>query len=344
MKTSALSLSIAVLAFGASTIYLAVQLSEERAHSEQLADASRALNARIAELEKARDEGRIAMNGTFGSINLPPGATQNTQLPPTPAASEGQPDARAAVGVNGPFMPPQSEAFQKMMRAQMRSHNKQMYADVGAQLGLTREEVNKLIDLLTDQQSGGLAIPSGITDPAEIQRLMEEGMRENKAKIASLLGPEKLDSFEEYQRSLPARQELDVLARQIEGSDAIPLNEDQRKRLLAALIEERKRIPLPQFPAGTDPIDFAKAYGDWQTDYNARVAAQARGILNTEQYTAYDDYLKWQREMNEQMNIARVQGGGNGNVMFSVAAPGVMVGETAVVTATTTDVKPGKEP
>ena len=72
------------------------------------------------------------------------------------------------------------------------------------------------------------------------------------------------------------------------------------------------------------------------------MAAQARGILNTEQYTAYDDYLKWQKEMNEQMNIARIQGGGNGDVMFSVAAPGVMVGETAVVTATTTDEKPGK--
>jgi hypothetical protein len=46
--------------------------------------------------------------------------------------------------------------------------------------------------------------------------------------------------------------------------------------------------------------------------------------------------------MNEQMHIQRVQGGGNGDVMFSVAAPGVMVGETSVVTATTTDVKPGK--
>ena len=113
---------------------------------------------------------------------------------------------------------------------------------------MTREEVNKLIDLLTDQQAGGLAIPPGVTDPAEIRRLMEEALRENKAKIASLLGPEKLESFEEYQRSLPARQELDMLARQIEGSDAAPLNEDQRKRLLAALIEERKRIPSPQFP------------------------------------------------------------------------------------------------
>jgi outer membrane murein-binding lipoprotein Lpp len=342
MKTSGLSLAIAVLAFAASTIYLAVQLSEERAHSEQLVDATRALNARIAELEKGRDDRRFAMNGTFGSANLPPGAMQNAQLPPPPAASEWQSDAQAAVGVNGSFTPPQSEAFQKMMRAQLRSYNKQMYADVGAQMGLTREEVNKLIDLLTDQQSGGLAIPDGVTDPVEIQRLMEEASRENKAKIASLLGPEKLESLEDYQRSLPARQELDMVARQIEGSDAAPLNEDQRKRLLAALIEERKRIPSPQFPTGTgtgtaaDANDFAKTYSEWQADYNARVAAQARGILNTEQYTAYDDYVKWQKEMNEQMHIQRVQG--------SVAAPGVMVGETSVVTATatTTDVKPGK--
>jgi len=56
MKTSGLSLSIAVLAFGASTIYLAMELSKERAHSEQLADATRALNARIAELEKTVKE------------------------------------------------------------------------------------------------------------------------------------------------------------------------------------------------------------------------------------------------------------------------------------------------
>lgn len=333
MKTSGLSLSIAVLAFGASTIYLAVQLSEERAHSEQLAEATRALNARIAELEKTRDGNRLAVNGTFGSVNLPPGATLNTQLPPPSAASEAQPDELAAIPVNGPFMPPQGEAFRKMMRAQMRAHNKLLYADVGAQLGLTREEVNKLIDLLTDQQAG-LGIPSEVTDPAEIQRLMDETLRENKAKIASLLGPEKFQSFEEYQQSLPARYELDVLARQIEGSDAAPLNNDQRKRLLAALVEERKRTPMPQFSGDTDQGDFAKTYSDWQEDYNARVGAQARNILNNEQYAAYDDYQNWQREMNEQMNRAHIQAGGNGNVMFTTAAPGVIVGETAVVTPT----------
>lgn len=342
MKTSGLSLSIAVLAFGASTIYLAVQLSEERAHSAQLADETRALNARIAELEKARDGHGLAMNATFGGANLPPGAALNAQLPPPPAASAMEPDARPAVAMNGTFMPPPGEAFQKMMRAQMRAHNKQMYADVGAQLGLTRAEVNKLIDLLTDQQSGGLGISREVTDPTERQRLMEEALRDNKAKIASLLGPEKLQSFEEYQQSIPARQELDVLVRQIEGSDAAPLNDDQRKRLLAALIEERKRIPSPQFPSGTDHGEFAKAYSDWQADYNSRVAAQARNILNSDQYTAYDDFQKWQQEMNEQMNHARIQAGGNGNIVFTATAPGVIVGETVDVRGTASDEKPEK--
>jgi hypothetical protein len=342
MKTSALSLAIAVLAFGASTIYLAVQLREERAHSEQLADATLALNARIAELEKARGANRLAVNGTFGSINLPPGATSNAQLPQPSAAAEGQPGGRATAAMNQTIFMPQGEAFQKMMRAQMRAQNKQMYADVGTQLDLSREDVKKLIDLLTDQQSMGPGIPGDVTNPAERQRLVEDAMRENKAKIANLLGPEKLQSFEEYQQSIPARQELDVLVRQIEGSDAAPLNNDQRKRLLAALTEERKRIPLPQFPPGTDHGEFAKAYSDWQADYNARLAAQARNILNSEQYAAYDDYQQWQREMNEQMNRARIQNGGDGNMTFTTTAPGVIVGETVDLTATESEEKTEK--
>jgi hypothetical protein len=54
MKPANLGLSIASLAFAASTIYLAVQLREERARAAQFTEESQALQARIAELEKAR--------------------------------------------------------------------------------------------------------------------------------------------------------------------------------------------------------------------------------------------------------------------------------------------------
>ena len=342
MKTSGLGLSIAVLAFGASTIYLAVQLSEERARSEQLAGATRALNARITELEKARDGNRLASSGTFGSVNLPPGATLNAQLPTPPAVPGVQSGEQAVAAPNRTIFAPQGEAFQKMMRAQMRAQNKKLYADVGAQLGLTPEDAHKLIDLLTDQHSVGLGNSGEVTDPAERQRLMDEAMRDNKAKIANLLGPEKLQAFEEYQQSIPARQELDVLVRQLEGSDAAPLSNGQRKRLLAVLMEERKRIPLPQFSSGVDQGEYAKAYSDWQTDYNARVATQLRNILSIEQYATYDDYYQWQQEMNVQLNRARIQGGGDGTVMFTATAPGVIVGETVDIVGPESDEKTKK--
>jgi len=346
MKASGLSLSIAVLAFGASTIYLAVQLSEERARSEQLAEASRALNARIAELEKAREQNRVVMNGTFGAASLGAGAPLGALPPPPPPAAKSATGSEApeTVVMNAPPMPPRGEAFQKMIRSQMRASNRQLYADVGPELGLTREETSKLIDLLTDQQVAGLGISRDVTDHAERQRLVEQAMRDNKARIAELLGTEKLKLLEEYQQSIPARQELDMLARQIEGSDAAALTADQRKRLLAALTEERSRVPVPSISADTARNDIAKLYANWQDDYETRLAAQARGILNSEQFKAFDEYQQAQKEMREQMNAMRAQSGGNSDGFFINASPGVVMGETAVITSTVTEEKPDKTP
>lgn len=346
MKSSTLTLGVATLAFGASTIYLAQRLKDESARSEQAAHETRALTARIAELEKARPEPPLAVSGVFGAVNTAPGTNVSVPLPPpTVVRSELRPDAVEAVVVNGPPMPPHGDAFRKIIRAQMRAQNKQMYADVGTQLGLTSEETSKLIDLLTDQHVDGIGISRETADPNERVRLMNEARRENQQKIADLLGPERLKQLEEYQQTIPVRQEVDMLARQLEGSDAAPLSDDQRKRLLAALIEERAQVPAPSYSRGTTSDDFKNAYVDWQEDYNARVAAQARSILDAEQYAAFDEYQQWQKGMNAQMRRTVV---GSGNVMFSTAVPavpGAMVGETsAVMTLTAPDEKPRKEP
>lgn len=329
MKTSTLPLAIATLAFGASTIYLAQRLKEEGNLAEQAKREVGELNARIAELEKARAEPPLMVSGTFGAINTAPGTVTSAPLPPPTAKPEPRSEHLEARLVNAPRFPPQGEAFQKMMRSQMRAQNKQMYADVGAQLGLTAEEASKLIDLLTDQQVGGMGIARETDDPNEQMRLMNEARRESEQKIADLLGPEKLKLLEQYKQTIPVRQEVDVLARQIEGSDAAPLSADQRKRLLAAFIEERNQVPAPDYTRGGTSEDFRKLYTEWQDDYNARIAEKARSILDAEQYAAYSDYQQWQQEMNAQMRAATPRGG---NVFFS-PAPGVIVGETAVVTA-----------
>jgi hypothetical protein len=344
MKPSILTLSIATLAFGASTIYLAQRLKDESARSEQLARETSALTARIAELEQARPEPGFASSGVFGAVKLAPGEGVSV-LPPPPSAmakTERGSDDTEGVAVSAPTLQmPRSEAFQKMIRAQLRAQNKQLYADVGTQLGLSKEDASKLIDLLTNQHVDGIGISRETSDPTERLRLMNEARRENEAKIAELLGPEKLELLEQYQQSIPVRQELDMLVRQLEGSDAEPLNADQRKRMLAALLEERKRIPPPNFSSGSRREEFAKAYVEWQDDYNARIAEQARGILNSGQYAAYDEYQQLQKEMREQMNVAA---GPHGGVMFSTAAPATFVGDAVGVTLTTTEETPPKSP
>jgi outer membrane murein-binding lipoprotein Lpp len=303
MKAPVLGLAIAALAFGASTIYLALQLREERTQADQVAEQVSGLNARIAELEKTRAERRFAGPNPVDVMPMGPGAVPPramTRVPPP--ASADKPDDGANTGETVVMhSPPRSEAWAKMMRSQIRASNRHLYADVGTELGLTKDEANKLIDLISDQQTQDFGGAGEMMDPAQRGARFEELRHENKAAIIDLIGAAGADALEEYQQSLPSRQELAMLSGQFEGTDSA-LTADQSKRLLAVLVEERKRVPMPTtFGGSTTQEEAMKSFGDWQADYNERVATQARGILTSPQLKAFDDYQQWQKEMRDQV-------------------------------------------
>lgn len=330
MKPSYLSLLIAAAAFGASTVYLARQLAAERARADQVLAESRELQARVAELETVR-----AMLAAR-PVNPGPGVPGEQGLPPLAdvalAPGEGpavEMDAASSTQVRRATevpRPEQTAAFRRMMRGQLRAQNRQIYADLGPQLGLTREDTNKLIDLLTDQQvglmSGGLRNPgSGPVDATDLaRRQMDE--------VAALIGYDKVEQFKAYQASLPARQEVATIARQLEGAD-LQLEDSQREKLVAALREERKRIPAPEFVAGTSPEAHRQAMTAWENDYQQRTDARVRSILSADQLGTYDDYQQWAREMRAQFESHRVirgRDGSEGDLMMAepvaVAVPG----------------------
>jgi outer membrane murein-binding lipoprotein Lpp len=336
MKPSILGLLIAAVALGASTIYLSVQLQEERAQADKVAETMRTLNARIAELEKMR-ETRFASSGVFGAGALEQGMSIGPPPPPAEKA-ETKTDFTDVVAIGGP-PPPRSEAFQKMMRSQVRANNKRIYADLGTKLGLSKEDTSRLIDMLTDQQVDRFGRMSEVSaDPVERQRAIEDARRDHQAEIENFLGASKTAALRDYQETIPARQEVEAIARQLEGSDAT-LSEDQQQRMLAALVEERKRIPMPKMSDITTPEEYSKAYAEWQSGYDERVNSQVHGILNSEQTAAYSEYQQWQKEMREQV-VTRRAGRGN-NIMFStVAAP--IAGEAVILVAPPPEEKPRK--
>ena len=342
MKLSALGLAIGAIAFGASTIYLSVQLKEERALADKTAETMASLNARIAELEKAREQ-RIAMTGQFGGVAMAQG--EMAMGPPPPAAEKGEPKTEVTEAVSFGAPPPRSEAFEKMMRTNLRANNKRLYADIGEKLGLNKEDTSRLIDMLTDQQVVNFESMRGTNvDQAERLRQRDEARRESQTEIDNFLGASKAAALRDYQETIPARQEMEQLTRQLDGADA-SLSEEQQKRMLAALIEERKRIPMPQMSDSTTPEEYTKAYSEWQNDYNERVNAVARSVLDTEQMTAYADYQQWQKEMREQMVTRRggrgPRGATGGNFTYSAVAAPIMA-ETVIMVGPPPEEKPRK--
>jgi hypothetical protein len=299
MKAPVLGLSIAVAAFAASSLYLWQQLELERERSAQVAETTRQLNQRVAELESTRRQSMqlqasngTTISGVFGAGPAPkPGASAASG----PGAAGVEPGRLIGLPHERP------PAMDKMLRWQIRADHKRMYADVGSVLGLSKEKSARLIDLLTEQQLGNfgsLGDSPWSLDPAEARRRLEEAQRANDAAIEELLGPEKAQSLREYQQSLPARREFEMLVQQLEGND-VTLTPEQNRQLLAAYLEERKRVPMPQLDAA-DPKSYHQAYTDWQNDYSARVAAEARNILDTTQLGAFNEVQELQREMRSQ--------------------------------------------
>jgi hypothetical protein len=305
MKQRALGLAIATVAFAGSSLYLWTQLRQERAYVAQVEETGRQLNARIAELEKAR--GQIALNVTPGGGvgSSPPGNRPATQQAPPgmagnhtpPRPDEMTPDAREAWKTMArPEFPP---AALKMMRAGNRAHNRRQYGEFAREIGLSQEKTSQLIDLLTDQQMAGFTETRNFNDATDMQHHFADLQRDNEAAIADLIGADKAAQLKEYQQSAPARMEFEMLAQQLDGSDA-PLSTEQQSKLLALFIEERNRIPPPEYTASAGGLDYVDAFNEWHDDFEQRFRSQASRVFSSEQLSAYNEIQQAQKEMRDQ--------------------------------------------
>jgi len=319
MKSPILGLALSTLAFGASSIYLWTQLDEQRDQADAVRKANAELTARIAELERRRVEFIERRTGAPGSGGPPPAVAEGPALPPPP-------DGKQTLGsVAREFRnpPPMPEAMVKMMRANIRAQNKRLYFDLQSKLGLTDAQTSDLLDLLTEQNTAGFKSPRNL-DPEAARDYWEGEQARRKAAIEDLLGTAKAAQFEEYQKSMPSRSELMMISQQLEGVDT-PLTDTQRSRLLDALVEERERIPAPTYQDGTSQENMMKAYNDWQSDYEKRVAEQARSILTSEQLNTYNEYRNWEQEMRKQFAKQGMGGppmGPRGDAAFMPAPAG----------------------
>lgn len=348
MKSPVLGLAFSAVAFGASTVYLWVQLDAAQTQAEALNKANAEMATRIVELQKRREDLAQQQQQQQMAAMADPGARWSRAYPPNrnADAAPSPPDQKAAWThreMRNP--PPMPEGMVKMMRANMRAQNKRLYFDLQSKLGLTDAQASDLLDLITEERAAGFKGPRN-QDPEAAREYWEAEQARRQVAIEDLLGPAKAAEFAEYQKSMPARGELLMISQQLEGVDT-PLNDNQRSRLLDALIAERDRIPMPTYVEGTPQEDLVKQNNDWQDDYEKRVAEAARGILTSEQLNTLSEYQQWQREIRQQFAAQGPEGGPparmmrGGNAMFM---PGPAGGVAITVAADPASSSPTEKP
>jgi hypothetical protein len=332
MKAPILGLAMATAAFAGSSLYFWKQLDSERERAAQVEETTRQLSERIVELEKAQMEfaqQRLASPEGHLTAEL----RRMSPLPDVEAAPQDGADAQNQVFTMRRTTP--SPGMQKMMRTQARAHNKRLYAEAGKKLGLNKEETEKLLDLLTDHQMSSMDSPVQFTDSAAAEKHFADRQRAQETEISDLIGPDKAEALKDYQATIPARVEFEFLARQLAEQET-PLTEAQSRKFLDAFLDERDRIPAPEFTAGMDYADYAKAANTWKDEYEKRVADQASRILDSKQLAAYTEIQQSQKEMRDQWaaagitppppGVARRAMGVSNTFMYSTAAPAFVSG------------------
>jgi len=145
----------------------------------------------------------------------------------------------------------QDPDYREAVRVQQRSNMTRQYPGLAQELGLDPDQADRLFDLLTEQQmlnneQAEMLWDSEGLDPAELQQRQEkmqqrwtEIQQKNEAQLAAHLGPEKLQTWKEYQSTLGARHQAEHLRTTL-ASRGVPLDEDASRAVIKAYAEAQK--------------------------------------------------------------------------------------------------------
>jgi hypothetical protein len=333
MKALIPLLLVSTSALAVTTVQFAHRASAERQRAEQALALSQKHEARIHELEKERS----ALDRELMEAQRPAVADVPTTAPPTEMATVlqriGPPPvatrlatlrADAVVG-NGatfgiqPWAPAkQSPAAQRYWQWQRKASTRRLYEGVGSALGLSSEQENKLMDVLTNQQVS--ALTSAFRQPPDGATGLRDLKKRTEAEVAAVIGEDKLPQWHEYQQTIPERVRVNMVGEQMRQLD-VPLSDEQRSRLVDIMVDQAQQNPRPMPQEGLPPDETIKASMKWEEESDQAFLERAKSVLTSDQYERYRDYQAWQSEMRANSLRYMQTNGENGSMVSFMRTP-----------------------
>ena len=203
-------------------------------------------------------------------------------------------------------------AMREMLREQQKVMINMMYNGLFKDMKLSPEEKDKLKGLLTDAQMKNVEAAQGLFGgdtkdgaAADATKQIADAKKQTNADIKELLGDERYVQFEDYQKTMSERMQLDQFKTQLTGEN-LALRDEQSAQMMQIMKEEKAAVP-PAIPDDQTQApkkeNFTSEKLDqqlkWMDDYNRRVLDRAGQVLSPEQLTKYQSFQEQQASMQK---------------------------------------------
>ncbi len=251
-----------------------------------------------AELQRRRAESEVAANEAAAPVEA------GEEMPKD--APRGSSMGKAIAGqMNNPQM-------RRMIEAQQRATIEVLYGDVLAQMDLTEEERERVMEILIERQLKGvelgMSMMGGELSPeefAEIQGQIAENLGSSREALEEVLGEEDFAYLDRFEKSQNERQVIDSLKAQL--PEELSLSLDQEDALMNAMYDERVAfdwtIDFSDPDSGMDVMNLnEEKLAKWRAEQqrlDERVYERASGILDAAQMSSFRQAREQHRQTME---------------------------------------------
>lgn len=225
-------------------------------------------------------------------------------------------------------------AMRDFMKDQQKTVINQMYAGLFKEMKLTPDEREKLKSILIESQMKNVDLAQGMFGEGKtgvavaVGQQISDASKETEGEIKALLGEDRFGQYENYQKTMGERMQLDQFKNQL--SSEAPLSEEQTKQLLELMQSEKSAVPMavPTPPTSGEVTEIFTAEVlekqiKWAEDYNRRVLEGAGKILTADQLKQYQAFQEQQASM-QKLGLQMVKGmfgGGKGGKSTEAVPP-----------------------
>jgi hypothetical protein len=316
--------AIAVLVIGGAAILQSRKADEAKAQAEAARQKAEADAKKLAEqqqtierLQKQKSSLSKQYQAALAKGGSAPKVSNSSKSNADSAATNAKSSSKNNAGFLAHML--KDPNMRNMMREQQKVMLKTMYDPLFKEMNLSPEDSDKLMTMMLDNQMSGMekgmALLNGDADKETLRKEVAEDKKAYEAQLKEFLGDERYAQYDDFQKSLPDRMQMQQLKSQFGDN---PLTEDQSGQLLAMMKEERKRATAENPTDATKDFstvlseESMNKYLEQQEQINSRVLERASQILSPEQAEILGRSLTNQLAMQKMgMNMARSMFGGD---------------------------------